>query len=132
MVAWVLVAAIRLYRWMARRVRWSRRCLFAVSCSRHAERVARAEGAGAALRAIQARFAACRPGYTFEFHDAGESGGAGWQVRCVDGSVIDDADTSAVVRAEAAVCLSALSATLACARPTAAAAVVPAVAPPRG
>lgn len=104
MAARILVAAIQLYRWVARRVRWSRRCLFAVSCSRHVERVARDEGAGAALRAIRARFAACRPGYSFEFRDAG------WQVRCVNGSVIADADASAAVHAEAAACLSVLPA----------------------
>jgi putative component of membrane protein insertase Oxa1/YidC/SpoIIIJ protein YidD len=104
MAAWGLVGAIHLYRWVARHLRWSRRCLFAVSCSRHAEQVARAEGAGVAVRAIRARFAACRPGYSFEF------GGAGWQVRCVDGSVIADADASTAIHAEAAACLRALPA----------------------
>lgn len=102
MAAWGLVAAIRLYRWAAGRIRWSRRCLFATSCSRYAERVARQEGAGVAVHAIRARFAACRPGYSFEF------GEAGWQVRCVDGSAIDCKDASAAVHAEAAACLSVL------------------------
>lgn len=104
MAAWGLVAAIHFYRWMARRIRWSRRCLFAVSCSRYAEQAARAHGAGVAVRAIRARFAACRPGYSFEF------GCAGWQVRCVDGSVIAAGDASPVVHAEAAACLCALPA----------------------
>lgn len=67
MAVWGLVGAIHLYRRIARRIRWRGRCLFAVSCSRHAERVAREEGAGVAMRAIRARFAACRPGYSFEF-----------------------------------------------------------------
>ncbi len=104
MTAWGLVAAIRLYRWVARRIRWSRSCLFAVSCSRHAEQVAREEGAGVAVRAIRARLAACRPGYSFEF------AAAGWQVRCADGTVIADADASTAVHAEAAACMSALPA----------------------
>jgi putative component of membrane protein insertase Oxa1/YidC/SpoIIIJ protein YidD len=99
---WGLVAAMHFYRWMARRIRWSRRCLFAVSCSRYAEQVARTEGAGVAMHAIRARFAACRPGYSFEF------GSTGWHVCCVDGSVIGAADASTVVHAEAAACLSAL------------------------
>lgn len=104
MAAWPLLAAIRLYRWLARRLPWSRRCLFATSCSRHTEKVAREEGAGAAVRAMRARFAACRPGYSFEFGDAR------WQVRCVDGSVIADIEASPVVHAEAAVCSSLLPA----------------------
>lgn len=103
MAARGLVAAIHLYRWVARHIRWSRRCLFALSCSRHAEQVAREKGAGVALHAIRARFAACRPGYSFEF------GGGAWQVRCVDGSVIVCADASAAVHAEAAACLSVLA-----------------------
>lgn len=107
MAAWGIVAAIHLYRWVARRIRWSRRCLFAVSCSRYAEVVTREEGAGAAVRAIRARFAACRPGYSFEFGDEG------WQVHCVDGSVIAEADASTAVRAEATACMIALPAGLA-------------------
>lgn len=102
MAAWGLVAAIHLYRWLARRLPRSRSCLFATSCSRHTERVARDEGIGGAVRAMRARFAACRPGYSFEFR------GARWQVRCVDGSVIADTDASSPVHAEAAACLRAL------------------------
>lgn len=102
MAARILVAAIHIYRWTARRLPWSRRCLFAVSCSRHVERVARESGIRMAVSELRARFAACRPGYSFEFDDAC------WQVHCVDGSVIDRADASPVVHAEARTCLSVL------------------------
>lgn len=51
---------------------------------------------------MRARFAACRPGYSFEFR------GARWQVRCVDGSVIADTDASSAVCAEAAACVTTL------------------------
>jgi hypothetical protein len=61
---------------------------------------------GLAVRAVRARFAACRPGYSFEFGDGR------WQVRCVDGSVIGRADASPALHAEAATCLSALAASL--------------------
>lgn len=98
MPAGMLVAAIRLYRWLARRIPWSRNCLYGISCSRHVERVAREAGLRAAVRAMRARWAACRPGYSFEYSDKS------WRLRCADGSVIPPADASPVVHQEAAMC----------------------------
>jgi putative component of membrane protein insertase Oxa1/YidC/SpoIIIJ protein YidD len=98
MLASLLIAAIQLYRAVAWRIPRTRDCLFVISCSRHVERIAAERGFWPAMRAMRARFAACRPGYSFEYE------GCGWRAMCVDGSVIAAADASNVVRHEAAVC----------------------------
>jgi putative component of membrane protein insertase Oxa1/YidC/SpoIIIJ protein YidD len=98
-LAWALVAAIRLYRAVACHIPRTRSCLFAVSCSRHVEAAARERGLAAGLLAMHRRFAACRPGYNFEFEDDR------WRAVCVDSSAIADSEASQVVREEAAACL---------------------------
>lgn len=103
LAAW-LIRAIRGYRRVARRIPHRRACLFAVSCSRHAELVAREQGFHAAMRAVRARLAACRPGYSFEYV------GVRWTVRCTDGSAIADEDASPAVHDEAAACRAVLPA----------------------
>jgi len=89
------VAAIRLYRIAARAVPRRRPCLYALSCSRHIEQVALAKGVGNALMAMTRRFAACRPGYAFEFWDND------WRLACVNGSYIPSVEVSRAIHAEA-------------------------------
>jgi hypothetical protein len=92
-----VVAGIHVYRAVARATGFRRRCLFAVSCSRHVEAVAREHGAVIAVRAMRLRFANCRPGYTFEFEDET------WRVCCVAAMIIDEPDASVHLHQEAAV-----------------------------
>lgn len=98
MLAWPLIVAIRLYRWAAGALPRRRTCLFDVSCSRYVERAAGEHGLAAAGGAIRERWAACRPGYTFEFD------GDRWTVTCVDGSYIAADEASYAVRYEATAC----------------------------
>lgn len=98
MLARALIATIHLYRGAARRIPRSRSCLFAISCSQHVERTAAEQGFRSALHAMRARFAACRPGYSFVYD------GTRWHAICVDGSIIAGDDASNAVRYEATLC----------------------------
>lgn len=57
-----LIAAVHLY-WRLWPARWTRRCIFRESCSRHVHRVALQEGGVAAFAALLRRYRQCRPGY---------------------------------------------------------------------
>lgn len=59
---WTLLAAIRLY-WAIWPERFRRGCLFRESCSRHVYRITRQQGLRCGVRALVARYRACRPGY---------------------------------------------------------------------
>jgi len=93
-VALLLLAAIKAYRAVARPIRRRPKCLFAVSCSRHVERVTRERGFRAGIGAARQRLAACRPGYTFVVEHGA------WTLECRNGLRVDAADTSALIRAE--------------------------------
>lgn len=91
---WLLVLAIRVYRVSLGRVRRQRRCLYAETCSRYTERMAREYGFRNGWRAMRSRLRSCRPGYSFLF------GEQGVEIECSDGSVIPAVDVSEAVRAE--------------------------------
>lgn len=97
-----MIGAIRAYRLGARITGFNRNCLFDVSCSRHVEAIAREQGALAAIRAMRARFANCRPGYSFEF------GEHSWRVECVAGMRLEQAQASVHLHREAALLQSVL------------------------
>ena len=80
-VSWLLIRAIHIYRRLIPSA-WKRCCLFRESCSLHVERMARDEGAWAALVALWRRGKACRPGYSFIVDAASRS----WVMQCRDGS----------------------------------------------
>lgn len=90
-----VIAGIHVYRRVARATGFRRTCLYGVSCSRHVEAIARAEGGREALRAMRVRFANCRPGYTFDFSDQG------WSICCIGGAAIASAEASPALRSEA-------------------------------
>lgn len=90
-----LIIVIRTYRRLRQRVDVPPLCLFSTSCSAHVEGVARTDGLLAALRAMRARLAACRPGYRI-VHD-----GSVWWVECIDGSRILAGQASSLVKEEA-------------------------------
>lgn len=97
-LAWALILAIKLYRqvsWIDRR---NRSCLFAVSCSRHVEQETRSHGFVEGVRSMRARFAACRPGYTFEYDDHT------WWLVASEGTVVPSPDLSPALVAEAMAC----------------------------
>lgn len=97
-LARLLVVAIHLYRWMARRVGFSRTCLYRESCSAHVEAVARTRGFTAAWSAMMTRFSSCRPGYTFEYDDTG------WWIATVDAQSVHAGEASGALVAEARAC----------------------------
>jgi uncharacterized protein len=97
-LAFLLIAAIHAYRLMAQPITRSRSCLYNTSCSRHVERVARDAGFLAAVAAMRQRFSACRPGYTFEYDDAG------WWIVCKDGQRIQSSEVSSALVVEAKAC----------------------------
>lgn len=94
----MLITAIRWYRRARVLLPFRGQCLFAVSCSRHVELLARQQGFTAALSAMRHRLTACRPGYHFEYQNDG------WRVVCGNGAVIDQADASPGLAAQAAIC----------------------------
>jgi putative component of membrane protein insertase Oxa1/YidC/SpoIIIJ protein YidD len=98
MLACLLIAAIHGYRAVKRLLPRRGQCLFAVSCSRHVELVARTQGLRAALTAARRRLAACRPGYHFEYQNDG------WRLVCRNGAIIGQADAAPGLAAEAALC----------------------------
>jgi putative component of membrane protein insertase Oxa1/YidC/SpoIIIJ protein YidD len=97
-LAWLLVLSIKAYRIASRVVPRTRSCLFAVSCSRHVEQETRRRGFRAGVRAMRSRFAACRPGYTFEYDD--ES----WWLIGVEGTAVASANLSPALVTEARAC----------------------------
>lgn len=90
-----VVAAVRLYRATFGHVPRRRRCLYRVTCSRHAEAVARSHGLVAGTRAACSRLRSCRPGYAFVF--AGDE----LAIECADGTLVAAADLAPEVLAEA-------------------------------
>jgi putative component of membrane protein insertase Oxa1/YidC/SpoIIIJ protein YidD len=98
MRAALLITGIRGYRAVKPLLPRRGQCLFAVSCSRHVELIARNQGFRAALAAMRHRLRACRPGYHFEYQNDG------WRIVCRNGAVIGEADASPGLAAEAALC----------------------------
>lgn len=103
---WPLVVAVRLYRSTVGRLPRRASCLFATTCSRHVEDVARTHGLRAGARECRARLAACRPGYAFEFDDHD------WRILGADGSIHRSVELSEIVHREAAQLAAVLTAEL--------------------